>query len=791
MRRLVTLFLFLFLSVPFGISIAGCGKKTTVVFCNGGDSGPVVGQLTTITLSPTIFGISLNSGEFGQVNAPAPTDCKGTTVTTTGFTYAVRPQDVGLVDVVPTGASAGRLCGGTWNRNTGGGIPDFTVCNPTTRSGEAIVTASAGGAVSNPLPVFVHPIVTSIVVGPPSTNCSTDLATNCCAFSTTGNVTLPPNFFDGTSCFSQNQTGQLAARVFAGAGASRTNVTCQQAGTDPATGNPLFVPLVGHLTFAAQNAAVVTIDENGVATAKSPGSTVINASISNASSTAGFFSTCPPASIVLSVPNSPTNPQAITVNQNTTQPITATVVDSKGQQLTGITLQFVSTTPTTLPSGGVGTVTPIFPGSGAITALCLPPSCNSAPLSQLGYLGNGLPLASNPLTINTPGTNSTLLYAASTDSLFLVQTDFSTSTIGSPIRLPYVPNSMVISNDGSTIYMGSATELMVFSTGSNGVGGQFPGSPGQVLAVSPDNTSVLVSDPTRQIISLVSSAGAVISPYGGVGTHAEFSPDSGTVYVSAGNQLIVHNTLTGWTSVPLSTPATDVSVATPSVAAFLAGATTTAHGYCPVTTVSGSGITTTTANQYYPDAGLAAPATDRLTATNDGIHVLGATVTPVPTITDLRITHTDASGNQASGIEVGPCPPSGLAIGGSVLLRSVLPGVTATQITGVDPTSNSSLAFFTYTGSGSVLPFYDLSATGAGTIGSVALTGSATAPVSGVFSSDNNTFFTGTSGDDLIHIITRGATGFSDTSTINPKILDGSGNPAVVNLLVQHPRKLT
>ena len=35
------------------------------------------------------------------------------------------------------------------------------------------------GVVSNPIPVFIHPIVTSLVLGSPSTDCTTDPATNC------------------------------------------------------------------------------------------------------------------------------------------------------------------------------------------------------------------------------------------------------------------------------------------------------------------------------------------------------------------------------------------------------------------------------------------------------------------------------------------------------------------------------------------------------------------------------------------------------------------------------------
>ena len=53
MRRFVSLAVLLFFTVPFGSSIVGCGHSAPTVFCNGGDSGPVVGQVKTITLSPT------------------------------------------------------------------------------------------------------------------------------------------------------------------------------------------------------------------------------------------------------------------------------------------------------------------------------------------------------------------------------------------------------------------------------------------------------------------------------------------------------------------------------------------------------------------------------------------------------------------------------------------------------------------------------------------------------------------------------------------------------------------
>ena len=788
MRRFVTLFALLFLTVPFGISIAGCGKSTPVTFCTG-DSGPVVGQIKTITLSPNLYGISLNAGQFGTSPTATAQDCNGNSVTVSAYTWAIRAQDVGLVDVVP---GTGRLCAGTWNRNTGGGIANYTVCTPATRSGTATLTATAQGTTSSPLPIFVHPVVTSIIVGPPSTTCTSDLDTSCCAFSTVGGTTGINTTYTGTSCLSQSVTGQLAARVYAGGSIDpANNITCGARTGADATGRPTYAPGVGHVTFTPTDTNIVTIDENGIATAKFPGSTIVNATVSNASSTNGYFSTCPPASITLSTPNTTPPPSTINVNQNNTQPLVATITDTNGVVLNGVSVNFVSTTPTTLPSTSTGTITPIFPGAGAITAVCLPPSCNNSPLSAVGLFGNGLPIVSNQILVKTPGTNSSVLYAASTGARELVAIDFNLSTVGAPIRLPYVPNSMVISNDGSTLYLGSATELMVVSAITTAVSGEFQTAPGKVLAVSPDNLSIVVADNTRQTVSLVTSAGVVSSTYGGIATRAQFSPDSGTVYISAGDQMLVHSTFTGWTSIPLSVNAVDVSVATPSVGAFLGGTTTTARGYCPVTKVTGTGDAATTVNQFYPDAGFTAPATDRILATNDGLHLIGATVTPTPTFTDILLNHASGSGT-APGVPTNACPgTTALTFGGAPVTHASIPAITATQINGVPTSSDSTTAFVTYAGTGGILPAYTLSSTGAGTLGALPLSGSAVAPVGGVFSSDNNTFFTGTSGDNLIHLITRSTSGFSDTSTVDPKITTDAGASATPDLLVQRPRKIT
>jgi hypothetical protein len=288
-----------------------------------------------------------------------------------------------------------------------------------------------------------------------------------------------------------------------------------------------------------------------------------------------------------------------------------------------------------------------------------------------------------------------------------------------------------------------------------------------------------------------------------VGTHVQFSPDSTTIYITAGNQLLVHSTFTGWAAISgstipsLATPVLDVAITVPDAGAFFAGATTTARGNCPATTITTVNGQSTTNNIFYPDAGVTGPATDRLTTTNDGKHAIGATITPAPTLTDLNIT----SLNTANPSAPGQCPPppstAGLTFATTPVLTSVLPGVTAaTAITGVDATSDSSTVFVTYTGTGGKLPVYTPAANGPGTLGSITLaTSGATAPVApvtGVFSSDNTTFYAGTSGDNQVHILTKGTSGFQDTTKpINPNLTAPNGAVVVPNLLVQRPRKQT
>jgi hypothetical protein len=812
MRRFVTLVVLLLFAIPFGVSISGCSHNAAPIFCGKGDSGLTTGQVTTITLTPIVYGVSLNFAEIGQLNTPSATDCTGANASIGAYTYGT--TDMTIADVQP---STGRLCGGTWNRNSGGGIPDYTYCVPTNKSGVAYVSASAGGVTSNPLPVFIHPVVTSIVLGGPSSNCTTDPTTACCPLAVNP-VAAPP--YLANSCLSQGTVAQLVARVYAGTGANQTNISC----------------LAGHLQYTVQGASsqtavspVLSIDQNGVATANQPGSVLISANISDAASSAGYFSTCPPASIALTAPGAlqagtPSNP--IIVNQNNPQALQAAILDTNGKPITGLSLVYESTSPITIPAGSSGSLTPSLAGAASVSAICAPSAgCNSSPYNQIGLFGNGKPITSNSLNFTAPGTNSTVLYMASTQSLYMESRDFTQTAMAAPFLLPYLPNSMVISNDGSTIYMGSSTALMVLNAVNTlGITRTDATSPGTVLAVSPDGGTIVVSDPIKQVTTLESSSGGAITTYGGIATHAEFAPDSQTVYVTAGNQILVYSTYTGWTSIAPATtagnPVTDVAITVPSVGAYFAGTTTTARGYCPSSTASTVGGVTTETNVFYPPADSSPAITDRIAATNDGLHILGATVTPAPTLNDLRVqipstnpfgptvsiacpqgTQTTTPGGVTTGIT------GGLAFSNTV---STIPlsKITAGSITGVLPTSDSTLAVVTYTlptGSGgtlpSYLPAYAPAASGAGTLSYVTLSGTATAPLAGVISGDNTTIFAGTAGDNLVHIINRSTLTDSPVSselvpglTVAPSLVSPTlpaGSIVPVNLLVQKPRKTT
>jgi hypothetical protein len=107
---------------------------------------------------------------------------------------------------------------------------------------------------------------------------------------------------------------------------------------------------------------------------------------------------------------------------------------------------------------------------------------------------------------------------------------------------------------------------MTMSTSGNTIGTPNTAVPGVVLAVSPNNSELLINDQVRQIFYLYNISGGSATTFGGMGTAAAWTPDSDTLYIvdsaaqnstpaniAAGitghtDTLYVYNASTGWIS---------------------------------------------------------------------------------------------------------------------------------------------------------------------------------------------------------------------------------------------------
>jgi hypothetical protein len=332
---------------------------------------------------------------------------------------------------------------------------------------------------------------------------------------------------------------------------------------------------------------------------------------------------------------------------------------------------------------------------------------------------------------------------------------------------------MVMDRTGNNIYFGSSHELMYYSTFSNTLAKQDPSVPGVVLAVSPSNAQVLINDQVRQVFYLYSVSSSSSTTFGGMGTAAQWTPDSRTLYItdsaSAGpghtDTLYVYSQNTGWTTYPLAASgganpgAQNVAITIPGVGAYLSGNPTVARTWCPAGTVGNAASTL-----FYPQGDSVDALTNVLAATTDGQHILGAAVSGgAVTVSDIGITVPSAT--SASEILTPlACPESANGVMSPLVIQHTLAqvpvsGVNATAVDQVVASPASNLAFITYNGSttGAALPYY-IPGTGgaAGTVGYVPLSGSSaiTAPLTGAFSPDDSYFFVATAGDNLVHYIT-------------------------------------
>jgi len=738
-------------------------------------------QVFSITLQPQIAGISLAYGQTQQSSTPTALTCKGESASlgATRFSYGTTNNQ--LVDISPNG----NICAGTWNRNTGGGIADYTYCNfpnPLPSTGglpyrTAYITATIDTVTSNPVAVYVHAPISSINL-----------------------VTTPLAGAPAQGCFSQNQQAQLDAQAFYSLNGAQTLLCAPNSATLPACSAS-----IGTLSFNVGSSAVATIDPTtNIITAHLPGTTVINSTISQTASSAGYFSTCPPSAISVSLANGSTTG---VITQGVSQNLTAKVIDTQGNPINGLNLSYQSTNPVDISASNGGSITAAFPGVASVYATCQPPSCDPAPANELGLYGTGLSLASNPVNIIVPGATSDFVwFAAPGQSQYFSSIELLTGNPGSTVRMPYVPNSMKTDQSGSSLYFGSSRELMVYSTSANGLSKTDPSVPGVVLAVAPNNGQVLINDQVRGLLYLYNVSSGQSLTQGGLGVAAAWTPDSDTLYVvdssSLGgahtDALYVYSGNSGWSSYPLPAPpnfwaanpnspiARSLATTVPGVGAYFSGSPTVAHTWC----LSGQ-VGNNASIAFYPQSDSVAAETEVLAATSDGMHILGAGLNGSSiNLTDIGVTiptvapnavcpgvgpSAPAQGGTLSPLSTNPvvnAPVSLTGVTNAVLVNQVVAG-TAPATASV--TSAAPIAFVTYTPNGSAvaaqLPFYLPQASSGNQVGSVPFcqdltsipppppctqgtpTTPPTAPLAGVFSPDHSIFFVSTAGDNQIHFI--------------------------------------
>jgi hypothetical protein len=783
MRRYLTLICLLCLSIPAGVSISGCIRNPAGNYCNGLGYGAKNTDVYTIDLEPRTTGVSMAFGQTRQIGAPIAKTCKNTSASVSTFSYGDTDTDRRFLDVSPTG----NMCAGTWNRNSGGGIADYTICNvpnplPSTNGlpyATAFISASANSVTSNPVEVFVHSTVSTISLALAGSSAPQECSSQ-------GTVSQ----LNAEACYAG--AGNTQYEFCAPASVSSANYACPGKLAPGVTSVPECSAAIGTLSYNVGTASVASINnETNQITAELPGTTVITASIAGSGSSAGYFSTCPPKSIAVTLANGGTSG---TVTQGVQQNLVTTVTDTNGLPITGLTLDYQSTNPLDITATTSGGITAAFPGAASVYAICQPATCNPAPINQIGLFGTGLSISSNPVDITTPGTASAFMwFSAPGKSQYVVPVELLTGTPGSTVRLPYVPNSMLMDQMGLNLYLGSSHALMIYSTNANSITKQDTNAPGVVLAVSPNNQTLLINDPVRQLFYIYNTAGTVTTSFGGLGTAAAWTPDSKTLYVTdsaaAGvghtDTLYVYNANTGWTTYPLAASAPNdptnpgaqsVAVTVPGVGAFLSGATTVAHTWCPTGTVGQYA-----SMSFYPEPpnDSVSTLTDVLAATTDGKHILGAAyANGAATLSDVAVTVPNGQCPPAVSNALQPLtipftlnPPQTLNVSATAVDQVVTSPAAVTQGTASAPYN---LSFITYTGASpnATLPYYK-QATGnsaPGTVGYVTLTGASaiTAPLVGAFSPDDTLFFVSTSGDNMIHYIDTGT--LTDKQQISPNL---------------------
>jgi len=537
--------------LAFFAGLPGCGGSTP----KPGPTLPV-----TITLAP-----SNGSVDIGGTLVFTAIAIGRASKTPIAVTFKFASSNTSVLTI----ANNGLACGGSWDN-----LATPQVCTPG-GAGVAEVTASAEGVTSSPVTVFVHQHIDQIFVTalPPTPG------------------TPPPTPGPG-GCLSTNQTPAQTVSYQA---------TAVSAGVDISS-------TVGPFTWTAVSPTVTTLtplkDVNGVlngqvqATPKAPGLAQVFASIANTNSLPTTFITCPVQSITLAVHG--IGGTSITGNKGATATIDATVTDTNpvskpiadptANPPTTVPLTWVSSNPASVTVSTTGAVSSTGAGGATITASCIPPTCNinSVPLQAI-YPQTAVSASFNPPTNTTTPTafnvytTSTGCGAAQNCTTLIVPITGTPGTAGTGTSLPSTPNSLTFSNPPASSnlkgYLGAQKGLIQFNPTANPPTAASSATiTGKVLALSPDGTSVIISDTQAAfnqvfILNVTSGAQTALPVSGAIA--AAFSPDNLKAFIVAnnGSNLFVFSTQAPLQkSIPLPVPATDVAFTADGAFGFMAGA---------------------------------------------------------------------------------------------------------------------------------------------------------------------------------------------------------------------------
>lgn len=585
-------------AVCMALALPGCFFLTA---CSNSSSATrvtpdVVPAIVTLTPAPNA---SLEVGKTLTFTAVAENSL-GTTVPET-FTFESTAPNIVTV------ADTGLACAGSWDSLT---TP--TLCTPGA-TGIAQVTAIANGVPSPPVTVYVHEHVTSVSIqqlpGQPPTLSST--------------------------CFSRGAPAGPEKTLYeAFAFSGTTDVT---AAVGPFTWQS-SAPAVATSPAVTLSTPPITAPLNQeIAQANMPGSTFIFASAGGVNSQPLPFTTCPVQTINIFAQGFPTSQTSFVIGSGATMTLNAVVTDSAGENVTGVPLTWNTSNPlaiavtgnTSSVFGGTAAITSPAVGNAAVTVSCTPPSCNggitpSMPIypsqsPSTNYLAQAIAFKVTPGISTTTIPVSPTVYATSTGcrttatscttQVVPITRSSSTApfTAGTPVALPFAPNSALFDRSGTNEYFGidsfgfQTQHAMVLSGGSTAT--PLTNVAGQVLAISPDGTTAIFSDtadsPQQILICANCSASSrtvtnlllcdpATTACSASKAAAAFSPDNLKAYIVSGNPcpgttssgcLLISSKLDAPQYVPLTAPATDAAFIGNGTLGYLAGGSSGGSAY--------------------------------------------------------------------------------------------------------------------------------------------------------------------------------------------------------------------